>query len=211
MLSRKTALVAVGIVLVVAAGPGCVRKKVYRGDMEEIDGRVVGVESAVEANQRRIGDLETTTTKKLTTLEGNTQNALQTGTKALNTAEEAARGKLLWELTLADDQVKFEFGKAQLNDSGMAALQDLVDQLKSKGRALYMEIEGHTDSVGAELQNEQLGEERAEAVRNYLNEKGGIPLHAMNTISFGESRPVADNETKEGRAQNRRVVIRVLE
>jgi len=48
-------------------------------------------------------------------------------------------------------------------------------------------------------------------VRNYLNETGGIPLHAINTISLGESRPVADNSTKEGRASNRRVVIKVLE
>jgi outer membrane protein OmpA-like peptidoglycan-associated protein len=48
-------------------------------------------------------------------------------------------------------------------------------------------------------------------VRNYLNQNGGIPLHAMNTIAFGEEKPIADNSSKDGRAQNRRVVIRVLE
>ena len=47
--------------------------------------------------------------------------------------------------------------------------------------------------------------------QRYMNEKGGIPLHAMNVISYGEDRPVADNSTREGRAQNRRVVVRVLE
>ncbi len=56
-----------------------------------------------------------------------------------------------------------------------------------------------------------LGEKRAEAVRNYLNMKDGIPLHAMNIISYGETQPVADNSTRDGRAQNRRVVVKVLE
>ena len=59
--------------------------------------------------------------------------------------------------------------------------------------------------------NVTLGEKRALAVRNYLNQQGGIPLHAINTISYGESMPVADNTTPAGRSQNRRVVIRVLE
>jgi outer membrane protein OmpA-like peptidoglycan-associated protein len=77
-------------------------------------------------------------------------------------------------------------------------------------RALYFEIEGHTDNIGSEAYNLQLGEKRATAVRNYLSQKG-IPLHALNVISLGESRPVADNGTPQGRAQNRRVVIRVLE
>jgi outer membrane protein OmpA-like peptidoglycan-associated protein len=207
-------MLAAGLALVLVAAPGCVRKKTYRGDMEELDGRVVGVESAVEANQRRISDIEQQTNQKLTRLEGETQSASKTGKEALTTAqaaEKAARGKLLWEVTMSDDALKFEFGQAQLSDTGMAALEDLVAQLKAKGRELYMEVEGHTDSVGEEVLNERLGEQRAEAVRAFLNEQGGIPLHAINTISYGESKPVADNSTKEGRAQNRRVVIRVLE
>jgi peptidoglycan-associated lipoprotein len=78
-------------------------------------------------------------------------------------------------------------------------------------KTVYLEIEGHTDNVGGELYNAQLGEKRAKAVMNYLNEKGGVPLHAMSVISYGESKPVADNKTADGRAQNRRVVVRVLE
>jgi len=78
-------------------------------------------------------------------------------------------------------------------------------------KTVYLEIEGHTDNVGSEEYNKVLGERRAEAVRVYLNEKGGIPLHAMNVISYGEDEPVSDNGSRTGRAQNRRVVIRVLE
>ena len=75
---------------------------------------------------------------------------------------------------------------------------------------MYVEIEGHTDNTGTEQYNLTLGEQRAMAVRNYLFE-GGIPLHAINVISRGEQAPVADNKTADGRAQNRRVVVKVLE
>jgi peptidoglycan-associated lipoprotein len=83
--------------------------------------------------------------------------------------------------------------------------------VKGLDRTVYLEIEGHTDNIGSEEYNQKLAAMRAEAVRNYLAEKDGIPLHAMNIISFGESKPLAANTTSEGRAKNRRVVIRVLE
>jgi outer membrane protein OmpA-like peptidoglycan-associated protein len=76
---------------------------------------------------------------------------------------------------------------------------------------VYLEIEGHTDSTGSEAYNHTLGLRRADAVRDYLNRSGGIPLHAMSTISLGEGDPVADNSSSTGRSQNRRVVVRVLE
>ena len=83
--------------------------------------------------------------------------------------------------------------------------------MKSLDKAVYLEIEGHTDNIGSEEYNKVLGEKRAEAVREYLSQKAGIPLHAMNIISYGEDKPVAENSTSSGRAQNRRVVIKVLE
>ena len=58
--------------------------------------------------------------------------------------------------------------------------------------------------------NQRIGEERAEAVKRYLYETHQVPLHKMNVISWGEEKPVSPNNTKDGRAQNRRVVIRVL-
>ena len=74
----------------------------------------------------------------------------------------------------------------------------------------YFEIEGHTDNVGGKAINEKIGMERAEAVKKYLYEQYQIPLHKINVISYGAEKPVSSNKTKEGRAQNRRVVIRVL-
>jgi len=77
-------------------------------------------------------------------------------------------------------------------------------------KGVFIEIEGHTDNVGAVQYNQELGLERAEAVKRYLYEAHQVPLHKMNVISYGEEKPVAPNNTKKGRAQNRRVVIKVL-
>ena len=86
----------------------------------------------------------------------------------------------------------------------------MVNQLKADPKGVYIEIEGHTDNVGAQDVNERIGLERAEAVKRYLYEQHQIPLHKINVISYGEDKPVAPNNTKDGRAQNRRVVIKVL-
>ena len=58
--------------------------------------------------------------------------------------------------------------------------------------------------------NKRLGLSRAEAVKDYLHEKHQVPLHKINTVSYGETRPVAPNTTKAGRAKNRRIVVRVV-
>ena len=214
MYKRQAAWIVGILCVAVLAAPGCVSKKAHESSMEDLDGRVVAVESAVEANQKRINDLDKETDQQVAALKADNQKSMQVGQQAMTkatAAERAAQGKLVWKVVLKDDGVKFEFGKAMITSEGISQLDQLAKQLKSKGRALYLEIEGHTDSVGAESDNMNLGEVRASAVRSYLNEKGGIPLHAMSTISLGESRPVADNSTKEGRSENRRVVIKVLE
>ena len=214
MYKRQAAWVVGILCVAVLAAPGCVSKKAYESGMEDLDGRVVAVESAVEANQKRIGDLSKDTDQKVSALKADNQKSMQVGQQAMTkatAAERAAQGKLVWKVVIKDDGVKFDFGQAMITSSGISQLDQLAKQLKAKGRALYLEIEGHTDSVGPENDNLVLGKLRASVVRNYLNEKGGIPLHAINTISLGESRPVADNSTKEGRSENRRVVIKVLE
>ena len=81
---------------------------------------------------------------------------------------------------------------------------------RSDPKNVYIEIEGHTDNVGSENGNFELGLMRAEAVKRYLYMQHQVPLHKINIISYGEQKPVAPNNTRDGRAQNRRVVIRVL-
>jgi outer membrane protein OmpA-like peptidoglycan-associated protein len=86
----------------------------------------------------------------------------------------------------------------------------MIDQLKTNPQNVYIEIEGHTDNVGDTMINERLGMDRAEAVKRYLYEQHQVPLHKINVISYGEEKPVAPNNTRDGRAQNRRVVVKVL-
>ena len=116
----------------------------------------------------------------------------------------------MYEVTLSEDKGGFKFGKSAMPDEAKADIDQLVQQLKANPNGAYIEIEGHTDNTGSKELNYKLGLERAEAVKRYLYEQHQVPLHKINVISYGEEKPIAPNKTKEGRAQNRRVVIKVL-
>ena len=113
-------------------------------------------------------------------------------------------------MTLSEDQGNFKFGATDLPDAAKARLDEIVSQAKADPKGIYIEIEGHTDNVGNPAFNERLGMERAEVVKRYLYEQHQVPLHKINVISYGEGKPVAPNNTRDGRAQNRRVVVRIL-
>jgi len=201
-------------VLALVASTGCVTKKAWKQNVAETDTRVKGVESGLESQEKRTTDLAHETDTRITEVKGTAEKAVELGSTALSkaeSAEKAAKGKVLWTTTLSDDSVKFTFDGNKVPSEAQAILDDLASKVKGMDKGVYLEIEGHTDNIGSEDYNEHLGELRAEAVRNYLAEKAGIPLHVMNVISFGESKPVAENNTREGRAKNRRVVVRVLE
>ena len=112
-------------------------------------------------------------------------------------------------MVLSDDSVKFPADSSKLSPEAQQRLMDFVGKLKSDNRNVYLEIQGHTDSRGSDAANQRLGEERAEAVRLFMNQHG-VPLNRMSTISYGKQDPVADNKTSAGRAQNRRVVLIVM-
>jgi outer membrane protein OmpA-like peptidoglycan-associated protein len=105
--------------------------------------------------------------------------------------------------------VNFRFDHYDLTTDAKAALDGLAAQIKGTGNYI-LEIEGFADSVGTDTYNDQLTQKRAESVRRYLAERHGIPLFRMRILGFGERRPVADNHTRAGRAQNRRVEVRML-
>ena len=116
---------------------------------------------------------------------------------------------LLMSTVLSDDKVKFSSGRAQLTEQAGRELDDLVAKLKADNQPVYIEIQGHTDSTGSDAGNQQLGLQRAEAVRQYLA-RAGLPLVRMATISYGKTAPLADNNTREGRSANRRVQLIVM-
>jgi outer membrane protein OmpA-like peptidoglycan-associated protein len=124
---------------------------------------------------------------------------------------EVAHRRLVFEVTLSEDQGNFTFGRSDLPDEAKARLDEVITDLKGDPKGnMFIEIEGHTDNVGAKEFNAKLGMERAEAVKRYLYEEHQIPLHKMNVISYGEDKPMEPNNTRDGRAKNRRVVVKVL-
>ena len=104
--------------------------------------------------------------------------------------------------------VNFDFDKATIRPDARPVLDEAIRILSQEGTVALV-AEGHTDSVGSTDYNQTLSERRADAVRRYLI-NGGITPERIRTEGFGESGPVASNDTDEGRAQNRRVELRVL-
>ncbi len=163
--------------------------------------RINEVETQVEATQTRVKDHDT----RIAELDKTTREALERAQAAGKLAE----GKFVYSLVLSDDAVKFPLNGHEISKDAEDKLKDFAERLKSENKNVYLEVQGHTDSTGAKLYNYRLGEERAEAVRRYLN-KQGIALNRMSTISYGQEEPVDSNKTKAGRAKNRRVVVVVL-
>jgi len=158
-------------------------------------------QTALNQNQATLNQHQT----HLTQLDQTTQDALNRATAAGKLAE----GKFLYSVVLSDDSVKFPADSSKLSPEAQQRLQDFADKLKADNRNVYLEIQGHTDGRGNEKANQRLGEQRAEAVRLFMNQHG-VPLNRMATISYGKADPVADNKSRTGRAQNRRVVLIVM-
>jgi len=106
------------------------------------------------------------------------------------------------------NSIQFETGKATLKASSYILLQDLVEMMKLKSTMKIM-ISGHTDSDGDDATNLVLSQKRADAVKQYLVSKG-IDAKRIMALGYGETKPVADNSTPEGKAKNRRTEVDVL-
>ena len=101
--------------------------------------------------------------------------------------------------------INFDFGKAMLRPDAMPAIERVTAALKDNPD-LNIEIEGHTDSVGTKRHNQALSEARAKAVKAAL-EREGIASDRLATVGFGASKPIADNDSEDGRFRNRRVEL----
>jgi OOP family OmpA-OmpF porin len=105
--------------------------------------------------------------------------------------------------------VNFDFDKSEIRPDAAVILDEAASQL-SRRSDTRVAIEGHTDSTGPDNYNQGLSERRAQAVHDYLVDHG-VSAGRLSTVGYGESQPVADNSTREGRALNRRVELRVSE
>ncbi|WP_372876035.1 OmpA family protein [Pseudomonas sp.] len=100
--------------------------------------------------------------------------------------------------------VKFDFDKSVVKEGSYADIKSLADFMKQYPQTTTI-VEGHTDAIGSDAYNQGLSERRANAVRDVLVEQHGIDVNRVSAVGYGESRPVADNDSESGRAINRRV------
>jgi peptidoglycan-associated lipoprotein len=174
---------------------GCATQDYVDKHVATVQGQVDTVKSHSQDQDERIGATDKTAHEAL-------ERAIEAG--------KLAQGKFLYSMVLTDDATKFPVNGSTLSDEAKSRLTEFANKLKSDNRPVYLEIQGYTDSTGTPTSNLALGAARAEAVRLYLNEQG-VALNRMATISYGQDNPVAPNDTKDGRAQNRRVVMVVLD
>jgi peptidoglycan-associated lipoprotein len=193
MFTMRPALLAAVAIAAVSLG-GCATKGYVNDHVAAVDAKNQATQSQVDQQQAHLSQLDQTT-----------QDALGRATAAGKLAE----GKFLYSMVLSDDSVKFKASSSKLSPEAQQRLTDFAEKLKTDNRNVYLEIQGHTDARGSETANQRLGEERAEAVRLFMNQHG-VPLNRMSTISYGKADPVTDNKNRTDRAQNRRVVLVVM-
>lgn len=224
---KRLGLLVITVALGFAAS-GCATKEYVheyvQGQLKPVQDRLTSLEQRaerVDGGQRRmeaqLGALGGRLDQAEATLKAHDTRitaASKTAQEALDRAVAAgklAEGKLLYEVVMTQDNLRFASEKANLSQEAKAALDAFAARIKAEGKPVFIEIQGHTDSRGSAAFNERLGLMRAEAVRSYLHRKGGLPLARMSAISYGHTEPIADNRTHEGRMQNRRVVLVVLQ
>ena len=209
-------------VLAIGGSTACATKKFVRTSVGEVNEKVDSQGRAIEETQERVRKNEGRITE-VDSKAAAAGQAAQAANDAASAAHSAANEvgtrvteidkqnrRLVYEVVLSEDSGNFKFGKTILPDEAKQKIDEVVSQLKQDPKNVWIEIEGHTDNVGPKTVNEKVGLERAQSVQRYLYEQYQIPLHKMNVISYGAEKPVAPNKTRAGRAQNRRVVIKIL-
>ena len=225
----RTFIATFAAAAVALAAAGCATKKFVQTSVGEVNDKVDSLGRSIEQTQERTRQNE----QKITEVDakagaaGTAAQQANAAAAAANNAASAANSnangvgnrleafdkqsrRLVLEVVINSASGNFETSKADLPDDAKGQIDQLISRLQQDPKNVFIEIEGHTDNTGPAELNDKLGLERAEAAKRYLYEKHQIPLHKISVISYGMAKPVSDNKTKEGRAENRRIVIRVL-
>jgi outer membrane protein OmpA-like peptidoglycan-associated protein len=179
--------------------------------------KVIYLASQLEKNQKKIRALKIDlTNEKLKTFKEQTEAKQQADQKVKSVAQETltvtSSNNTLKGLSTASEWIveglEFEEGSATIKLDSAANLDELIDYLK-QNQKLHIQINGYTDSIGTAESNENLSAQRAQAVSSYLEDRG-VEYFRIKALGYGERRPIASNDSEQGRAQNRRVAILVL-
>ncbi len=225
---RIVNVLAVGI-LAIGTTTACATKKFVRTEVGAVNTRVETLSQSLESTQEQtrqnsaqikqvdakadqagIWAKEAQTSATTANSAANSANSAAAAASARAEAVDVASKRLVYEVVISEDQGGFKFASATLPEAVQSRIDQMIADLKANPKGNFVEIEGHTDSSGDKGTNQRIGEERAEAVKRYLYEAHQVPLHKINVISWGEDKPVSPNNTRAGRSQNRRVVIRIL-
>ncbi len=211
---------------------GCASKKYVRTQVDtsskELSSRIDNNEQAIKSTDSQVSELNNVTrehAQKINTLDNGlkqadtkAQQAMATGQNAQNAANKAATDVASLDTkfqnrnhytVLNQEQIRFKFNSAKLDDQGKKVLDDIAQKIKENPDAILV-MEGHTDATGPADYNIQLGQKRLEAVMRYLVVDQEVPMNRISDMSFGKDKPLNPNKGKEARAENRSVVIRVM-
>ena len=215
-------IVALSVAALAAGTTACASKGYVKNRVGEVNDKVESVSKSLEETQERTQKNEAAiadANQKIVQVDQKAATANEAAASARTVADNAANKaaavevaskRIVYEVTLSEDQGNFKFSQAELPAEAKVRIDEVVKQLKANPNGAYVEVEGYTDNRGDKAYNEKLGLDRAESVKRYLYEEHQIPLHRISVISYGSSKPIAPNTTQAGRAQNRRVVIKVL-
>jgi outer membrane protein OmpA-like peptidoglycan-associated protein len=207
--ARFAVISAVALLLSACATTKDVDKKVGEAQQKS-DKKFESIEAQLEDMQEK----QKTTGEKVEEQGKQIEQLGQSAADALKRAQEAgvlAKGKVVFQQSFSEDRVRFKLNSYELTKEAKSALDEFAAKVKALDKGVYLEIQGHTDDTGSSEYNDMLGQQRSEAVRRYLARQHQLPLGRLSTISYGDTLPIAPNKTSRGRAQNRRVVIVVLE
>lgn len=228
---KMTSMAAMILGLTIAVG-GCSTKKYVRTTVDEkateLSARIDENAGKIQSNTNQIEELGSVTREhgnKINTLDteikqvdGKTQQAMNLGQTAQSAADNALQHSTMVQQELAnrnkyqvaeEKKILFAFNSAKIQDTYIPVLDEVANKLNSDPDALVV-MEGRTDGTGNDLYNIQLGEKRLDAALRYLIVDKGVDMHRVYKMSFGKAQPLAANETREGRAENRSVLIQIL-
>jgi OmpA-OmpF porin, OOP family len=224
MFSRTMMTVAIASLLILL-NAGCATKKYVQANVANLETKINGVDKKTDENATRITDLDRKTEAGIADAQKKADDAGQQATKAESDAQAAhalaqqgvdQANQVGQELQSIDnfkpvksETVLFKVGRYNLTDEDKQQL-DAFAQTAAGMKRYVIQVQGFTDSTGSKQYNLSLSQRRADAVVRYLTENDKIPLIWIRYLGYGEDMPAADNDSRDGRQQNRRVVVTVL-
>ncbi|MBZ5535158.1 MAG: OmpA family protein [Acidobacteriia bacterium] len=209
----------------VLAVSGCATKKYVKQQVDPLTGKVAEIESITKKNTEDIRDVDSraqagiqAATAKAEAADAKAATANQKADGAQSATDQIAKnvkdvesklGNLDTYKLAESTEVTFKSGQFELSEEARESLDSIASKVKDQ-KGYILEIKGFTDDRGSESSNLQLSEKRAETVKRYLATQHNIPLFRISVIGIGEAKPAEDNKTREGRARNRRVEVRLL-